>query len=171
MKLRKDSKGQTIGYSAAPVENNLVDPIDMHKVDKSKNLERSKNRITAAMLPNGMNVPIDTNWLSAAARTYNISPSLTDYIVVPVILFYTDIPNKNGFGFSLENLASWYPDQGMSFYQTWKGKPVFFNHENKDVHKSSGIVLDVFLRRQATKNKITAGPQGDYWEGIGAARR
>ena len=107
---------------------------------------------------------MDTNWLASAARTYNISPSLTDYIVVPVILFYTDIPNKNGFGFSLDNLASWNSEQGMSFYQTWKGKPVFFNHDNKDVQRSSGIVLDVFLRRQTAKDKTASGPRGDYWK-------
>ena len=84
--------------------------------------------------------------------------------MVPVILFYADIPNKNGFGFSLGNLSSWSSEHGVSRYQTWRGKPVFLNHANTDVKQAMGIVLDTFLKKVPNKRKTMPGPSGDYWK-------
>ena len=158
------AKSHPIVYSAAP-SRQLIDPLDMHKEISSKNVEVAGGKITGSRITNGLQkVPVETEWLHSAARAYNISPSIKDYVMVPVIIFYADMPNKNGFGFSLSNLASWSSEHGMSRYQTWRGKPVFLEHSNTDVSKALGIVLDTFLRRSPAKDKLVAGPRGDYWK-------
>ena len=146
----------------------LVDPIDIHREIKRKNVEKNKTDIlVSANLtgdPGGRGHPIETNWLVSAAKAYNISPDIKDYIMVPVPLFYADIPNKNGFGFALENLVQFSPEHGVPRYKTWKGKPTFYNHDHKDVSKANGVVLDTFLRQIPAKNRMLAGPKGDYWK-------
>ena len=70
MKL-KNTKGYKIGYSETP-PNNLIDPVDMHAAMKSKNVAAtSKDKVTAALLPNGMDVPgwTRTGWRPPRGRT------------------------------------------------------------------------------------------------------
>lgn len=93
---------------------------------------------------------IDANmWLPRAAEVYQISPKLSDYILVPVPSLISDISNTNGDSVSKAELLRFHPDQGCLAYQTWKGKPTHVEHANKDITKAKGIILDVFLRPMA----------------------
>ena len=153
-----------IAYSDAVAER-LMDPIDVHKAMKRKDIETAGTVLSGPTLTDGLRkVPIETEWLQSAAKSYNISPNIKDYLMVPVIIFYADIPNKNGFGFAVENLASFSPQHGVPRFKTWRGKPTFHNHQNNEPQKANGVVLDTFLRRMPTKGRNDLGPKGDYWK-------
>ena len=131
--------------------NSYLDPIDIHHEIKHKNMVVSKNedRIQSSELGK----PMDIEWLKVAASPYDISPDIKDYLMVPVILFYANLPNRNGVGFVIEDLVSFYPEVGMPSYKTWRAKPVFVEHDNQNVEKAKGVVLDTTLRKQ-----------GNYWK-------
>ena len=91
-------------------------------------------------------------WLPFAAEKYKISAKLEDYVVVPVIIMPTGIPNANGVAFPFSQLSSFNPYHGMMAYNTWKGKPTHFDHQNDDILKAKGVVFDTaFKRLQGTK--------------------
>lgn len=91
---------------------------------------------------------LDANlWLPRAAEHYHISPKLSDYVIVPVPSIVSELPNTNGDSVSREELMRFKPDYGQLAYKTWVGKPTFIEHQNKDITKARGVILDVFLRR------------------------
>ena len=90
---------------------------------------------------------IDANtWLPMAAEHYHISPNLSDYVLVPVPSVITDIPNTNGDCLSTAEALRFRPDLGMLAYKTWKGKPTHQEHDNKDITKAKGVILDVYMK-------------------------
>jgi len=121
----------------------LIDPIDIHKAVKSKRLD-----ITAEKMedPLSMTSSIDLGWLSFASKQYDISDNIKDYAMVPVIIFTTDTPNRNGVGFLASNLAEYNVVHGRQHYKTWKGKPTFYEHRNQVPAEANGVILDVFLK-------------------------
>jgi len=128
----------------------LIDPIDLHKQFKRKTMETANNHLDDPLGGSS----IDLSWLSFAAKEYNLSPDIKDYVMVPVIIAPANIPNRNGLGFLAENLAAFSPEHGMQYYKTWKGKPTFYEHENKNVVKANGIILDSMLKKA----------NGGYWK-------
>jgi hypothetical protein len=59
-------------------------------------------------------IPLDFNtWLPFSAPHYQISPDPSDYILTPVIVMPSDIPNRNGVAFPLKELIAFNPDMGM----------------------------------------------------------
>lgn len=84
--------------------------------------------------------------LPFAAEKYNISPNLADYVIVPANIIISDIPNRNGRAFPLSTLTQFNPEYGTLSYQTWRYKPTFYEHDNKDHTKAKGIIFDVSLR-------------------------
>jgi hypothetical protein len=128
-----------------------LNPLDMHKEIKSRNFEQTKDGIVVAHSLNeevsqGQMLDI-TQWLAQAAPHYHISPDISDYVMVPVATVPAEFPNRNGVGFPLSTLMEFIPEAGMLSYQTFKGKPTFYEHENKDITKAKGIIADSFLRR------------------------
>lgn len=90
---------------------------------------------------------IDANaWLPFCAEHYHISPNLSDYIMVPVPAVVTDIPNTNGDCLSTAEALRFRPDLGMMAYKTWKGKPTHQEHDNKDITKAKGVILDCYMK-------------------------
>lgn len=85
------------------------------------------------------------DWLPAAASVYNISPKIEDYVVVPVIIMPTDMPNRNSVAFSYEDLLAFNPREGRPAYKTWTGKPTFLEHANQDYTKAKGIIFDSYM--------------------------
>ena len=85
-------------------------------------------------------------WLGLAAQKYEISASIKDYVISPVIILPTDIPNRNSVAFPYEELMSFNVSQGRPNYKTWVGKPTFMEHANTDYTKAKGIVFDTFMR-------------------------
>jgi hypothetical protein len=90
---------------------------------------------------------LDVNiWLPRAAESYRISGDIRDYVIVPVPSIITSIPNTNGDSASFKELTRFLPDYGMLAYRTWVGKPTFVEHDNRDITKAKGVILDSYLR-------------------------
>jgi len=90
------------------------------------------------------------NWkllLQAGSGHYNISPRVDDYIVVPVAIVPTEIPNLNGFAMPLEELTAFVPHRKQLAYQTWAGCPTHENHEADNPRNAKGIVVDSVLKK------------------------
>lgn len=83
--------------------------------------------------------------LPFAAKSYNISSDPKDYLIHAVLVMITDIPNRNGVAFPLTELVKWNDEYGMQHYKTWKGKPMFVEHESDVIKEAIGIILDVAL--------------------------
>lgn len=128
-----------------------VNPFELHKAFKSKDIVLSNEHIHVANqinpeMPTG--TPLDvSNWLPAAAKKYNISPDLNDYIMVSIIAIPTEIPNRNGVGFPLKELLDFSPEHGRQRYKTFKGMPTHVEHVNKDYTIAKGVIADTYLRR------------------------
>lgn len=85
------------------------------------------------------------SWLPYAAEAYQVSPKIEDYVMVPVISMPSDLPNRNGAGFPFEQLTRWNLDSGMVMYRTWKGKPTFVEHDNKDPLIARGMIFECLM--------------------------
>lgn len=84
-------------------------------------------------------------WLPFAAEQYQISANIRDYVMVPVIIMPTDLPNRNKVAFPYTELSSFLPNTGQISFQTWRGKPTFIEHINRDWTKAKGVVMDVSM--------------------------
>ncbi len=92
-------------------------------------------------------IPMDfASWLPFAAPQYKISPDVKDYVLTPVIIMPSDLPNRNSVGFPLRELIRFNPEYGMQAYKTWKGQPTHLEHANEDVTKAYGVIVDAFMR-------------------------
>lgn len=85
-------------------------------------------------------------WLPYAAEHYHISRDIRDYVLVPVPAMFSDLPNTNGDSLSLGELLRFIPEFGMQMYKTFKGQPTHEEHDNKDITRAKGVILDCFLR-------------------------
>jgi len=115
--------------------------IDMHAARKTGNLPAGVDgdAIRGAVM--------DVNdWLPFAAEAYNTSPKLDDYVVVPVTIFMTDLPNTNACGFPFEEMSRWNARAGRISYKTWRGKPTHVEHANKRPDQAYGVIFDSVMR-------------------------
>jgi hypothetical protein len=85
-------------------------------------------------------------WLPYAAQQYNVSPNLRDYVVVPLPVMISDLPNTNGDSLSLQQMLRFDTNVGRQMFKTFQGMGVYHEHANKDPLKAAGIILDSFLR-------------------------
>lgn len=128
----------------------VINPFEMHKLLKNKTIERQADNLVVTSnlgedLMQGHVLDIH-NTLPGASKHYNISADLNDYIIVPVFTIPSEIPNRNGVGFPLEELTDFSPEDGMYYYQTFKNKPTHFEHVNKDYTIAKGIIADCYMR-------------------------
>ncbi len=87
-------------------------------------------------------------WLPFAAKTYHISPDPSDYIIKPMLLMPSDIPNRNGIGFPIGELVKFLPPpMNRQVYRSWIGTPIHVEHDNQDCTKAIGVVIDTALRQ------------------------
>lgn len=96
-------------------------------------------------------------WLPFAAKTYKISPHPEAYIVVPVIIMTSDLVNRNGVAFPLQELVKFRPPPiARQAYKAWCSCPVHWEHDNENVEEAHGIVFDSVLRplKGYGKNKL-----------------
>lgn len=113
-----------------------------------KGITNAKKSVRIGKQVAGEERTIDANlWLPRAAEHYQISPKLSDYILVPVPSVISELPNTNGDSVSKEELMRFVPELGQLAYRTWVGKPTYIEHRNKDITKARGVILDVFLRK------------------------
>lgn len=101
-------------------------------------------------------------WLPFAAKTYKISPRIEDFIVVPTIICPSDIPNRNGIAFPLNELVAFQPPPiARQAYKAWTGCPVHLEHDNEDHEKAYGVILDASL------HKVLGYGGGKLWKVMG----
>jgi len=116
-------------------------------------LERDKSMVNALDYP---------TWLPFCAKEYHISPKIEDYILVNTLICPSDIPNRNGIGFPITELAKWQPPPiSRMAYKAWKGCPVHLEHDNEDHTKAYGVILDASL------HKVTGFGGGKLWKVMG----
>lgn len=136
----KDKGFVAYGFSAHPGRP----VIDAHR----ERMSASNLKVLAASLnPGGPASASDAHfWLPQAAEELNISRNIRDYLIVPdVPTVVSDIPNTNGVAFPKQQLLGWNPTVGRMAYKTFKGKSVFQEHDNTDISKSAGVILDCYL--------------------------
>lgn len=72
---------------------------------------------------------LDLSWFPLAAEAYCISKDLNDYFFVSTLICPSDLPNRNGIAFPLEELIRFMPPPNNRMaYKGWAGAPVFYNH-------------------------------------------
>lgn len=134
--------------------------IDVHKEMKRGNIDTVKKDIVVkanydenTKLVQKLDI---TTWLPFAAKTYNISPDIRDYIFVPVFTIPSDLPNRNGVGFPLKSLIEFSPEIHMQAYKGFKGCPTFYEHDNEDPLKAHGVIADAYLKnlKGFSQNKV-----------------
>lgn len=124
-----------------------LNAIDMHKEQVSRTAKSIQVDASRFGIQEG-SFNLDVNvWLPKAAEVYNTSRDIRDYIIVPVPVNITELPNTNGDAFSLSEWLKFNPDQGRLAYQTFIGKPTFIEHNNKDIRQAMGIIFDSNLAK------------------------
>jgi hypothetical protein len=131
-------------------------PTEVFSIEKQKS-----NLMIADDYLNVTRKALDTSvsTLPFFAERYNISADMKDYILTPVTIFLSGIPNKKGHCFDFEELVSADVHLGMLKYQTWINKPLQLDHKNKDVSIAKGILL-------ASSMQPVPSMQGDLYKVI-----
>ena len=102
-----------------------------------------RNRKTMSAHLATANSVVDTEWLKIASRAMNISSNMSDFVLNDVGIIIADLPNRKMQAFPLEELLRYDPVMlGNQIYMSFKGKPVFLEHDNEDPLQAKGIILD-----------------------------
>ncbi len=153
----------------------LVDPINVPEIIKNNEAKiEAQNLVMARQdgLFEADRTTIDFGWLKQASYSYKISANIKDYLMVPVIGFYANVPNRNGHGFLLSDLTTFLPDTGRISYKTWIGKPVLHEHEgHTEPSTAKGVVLDTFLKKDRNHWKMIAYLAIDRTKSVEIAER
>ncbi len=86
-------------------------------------------------------------WLPFAAKEYNISANPKDYLLKPVNIMITELPNRNGVGFSSYELAKWNSEYKCMAYETWRRAPMFVEHKSDQIKTAVGVIIDVAMKK------------------------
>lgn len=124
------------------------EPVKMHKkrTEKIEAKGEGKKTVVNADQFEGFNKKyIDLSWLGGAAEKYNLSSDISDYVVWPVPVVTSQLPNRNSQAFILKSLVEFEVSQGRRRYQTFIGKPTCQEHQNDDPNKVKGVNLDASL--------------------------
>jgi hypothetical protein len=82
-------------------------------------------------------------WFPYAAKIYEISPNINDYIIIKTPICPSDIPNRNGIGFPLSELVKFQPPPvSRQTYKAWSGCPLHYEHRNEVHEDAYGVILD-----------------------------
>lgn len=106
-----------------------------------------------------MHVPLSFDtWLPFAAPVYHISSDPEDFVITPVIVMPSDLPNRNAVAFPKRELVKFSSEMGMQAYKTWAGKPTYYEHANDDVTKAYGVIIDSYM------HKLETHGNGNIWK-------
>lgn len=98
------------------------------------------------------------SYLPFAAKELLLSSDPRDYLLYPVPIMYSDLPNRNGFAFPLHELVRWNVQLGRQAYKGWTGMPMYKEHRSEDHRKALGMVVDTSLKR------IEGYGKGAFWK-------
>src|SRR5258708_3149947 len=87
-------------------------------------------------------------WLPFPPNLYQISPNISDYLIISMPICPSDIPNRNGIGFPLSELTKFQPPPiSQMAYKAWKSAPVHYEHKNEIHEDAYGVILDSSLHK------------------------
>ena len=82
------------------------------------------------------------------SQAYNISPNVADYFMTPVIMFHSNVPNRNGYMFPTASLIEWLPNRMCMAYESWRYAPLHVEHKSEDMTKAIGAIADVAIVKE-----------------------
>jgi hypothetical protein len=133
-------------------------PVEVFSIEKQKSSLITAQ--TGNLVENTKYILEETKaWLPFFAEAYNISANVKDYVLVPVVIMPSDLPNRNKHAFPYTELVRPNVEAGCLGFETWNRKSVFTNHVNSDYTKSKGIILSSIMR--PIKNS-----EGNLWKVI-----
>lgn len=126
-------------------------PFELHTLLKGDEdaAKRSITAIAGDATAGGEFKDLTRTWrykLPFASEPYRISKELSDYVVIPVMIMPSELPNRNGVGFPYRELTRFSPDVGDLMYKSWVGKPTHVEHQNQNPVEAKGIILDTAFR-------------------------
>lgn len=86
--------------------------------------------------------PIDISWLKSAAKVYDVSDDIRDYVLVPNPIVTSDIPNSNSQAMLLIDLLEFDVERRRPRYKTFTGTPTYVEHHNKILTDAKGVNFD-----------------------------
>ena len=127
-----------------------IDFVDPALRGFSSREEECATLVKRGMIEEGAAVPENglqfAHIMRQAAPVYNISPNPEDYVLVPVPIIITDVPNANGTAFPAKEMVSFIPESGCLSYRSWVGKPTRLEHDDSGGYVTAkGIVLDTAM--------------------------
>lgn len=138
-------------------ENPPIDVASEYSVYEGNEIEKNGDATTQ---PGTKPAPVGSmksildakEWLPFAAEVLDISPDFSDYIIVPVEIIISDLPNRNGVAFPAEELLRFLPQEGRQSYRTWEGKPTCLEHKNNIAKgdPAKGVIISTALRQMTT---------------------
>lgn len=121
----------------------------MTKLIKCSSMPVILEEDAAAVLRNEFGIPNDFEQkLPFLSKNYNISDKISDYFLVPVIMFHSNIANRNGYMFPTESLIEWNNDRFCLAYESWKYAPLHVEHKSEDITKAIGVIADVSIKKE-----------------------
>lgn len=160
-RIRANHQGKIAVYA----DCDTLGPIDLHNEIKRKSVVVASEgvQVMSDSPLRQIGDALDwTSWLPFCAKSYCISPNPEDYVLLPTIICPSDLPNRNGVGFPLNELTRWDPETHQQVYRGWKGCPTYSEHQNNDHTKARGVVIDSVLRK-------VEGVHGNFWKVLGLA--
>lgn len=121
----------------------VAEPVEVFNIEEQKNKLLASDSDYVSITRNALDDSL--SFLPFFAEKYNISADRKDYILAPVTIFLSDIPNKKGHCFTSAELLSADPYLGQLKYKTWERMPTYVDHNNKDHTKAKGIILNASM--------------------------
>lgn len=124
--------------------------IDIHKESKKSGSITSigDKMLVQVASPEIGGIPLDFEQvLPFFAPKYHISKDPKDYIIVPVIVVPSDLPNRNRVAFPLKELMAANPETGQLAYESWRRKPTYREHKNDDLTQAHGMIADTSMQK------------------------
>lgn len=117
----------------------------------------SPARIAGVRRHAAINTPVgevDISWLEGAAAHYHITADPYDYVFSINRIVVADIPNRNSDAFMREELLSFHVTAAIPVWQTFRGKPLYFEH-NQVPKDARGIIFKSFLTTEGPYLVVT----------------
>ena len=82
------------------------------------------------------------------STAYKLSNNPKDYFMTPVLMFHSNVPNRNGYMFPTSSLVEWIPSRMSMAYETWRYAPLQVEHKADDPGTAIGVIADVAIIKE-----------------------
>jgi hypothetical protein len=119
--------------------------IEGHKLEVLSDRKSDRVKVAGHDLKSCSCDVLDISWLKSASSSYDISPNISDYVIVEVPCVVAKYPNRNQDAFGYKELISWRVPMSRMAYQTFIGKPTHQDHQNQNPKDAKGVILDAMM--------------------------